>query len=128
MTIQDRATRAVAAVGTLRLLLVLAGVLLLLGVSLYFNVIQWADHRAYVKGEGDRLTAAAALASTKTSAALARGAQNDNTKLLGELGAIVERGREVRVVYRKAANARPLPMQCAPGQARMDAVNAGADP
>lgn len=99
----------------------------LLGLSVALNVRQWADHRAYVKAQDAELRAAAALASTATSARLARGAQGDNRKLMGELSEIVERGRKAKVVYQQAADARPLPAQCAPGQERLDAVNAHAD-
>lgn len=47
----------------------------------------------------------------------------DDRKLLAELDAIAERGRRTRIEYRTAAAAQPLPEQCAPGQARVDAVN-----
>jgi len=59
---------------------------------------------------------------------LARERMRDDTQLLADLDAIATRGQQVRVVYRKAAAAKPLPAQCAPGQARIDAVNRGLGP
>lgn len=58
------------------------------------------------------------------SAALAAKSRTDHTALLAELAAIAERGREVRVVYKTIAAAAPLAPNCAPGKARIDAVNA----
>lgn len=108
---------------------ILAAVLLvlLLAGSVTLNVRQWADHRAYVKGERDRLTAAAAKASAQTSARIATVARQDNAALIGELREIADRAQRTRTVYRQAAARSPLPANCAPGQARIDAVNAGAD-
>lgn len=108
---------------------ILAGLLLLilLALSVTMNVRQWADHRAYVNGEHDRLTAAAAKASAETSARIATAAGRDNTALLGELREIADRAQRTRTVYRQAAARAPLAVNCAPGQARLDAVNAGAD-
>lgn len=50
-------------------------------------------------------------------------AELDQQALTNELRAIAERGREVRTVYRNTINALPV-AACAPGQERMDAVNA----
>ena len=101
---------------------------LLLAGSVYLNVTQWADHRAYRKSEGARLEAAAMKAGLKAVATIAVQKGKDSRVLLDELARIAERARTTRVVYRQAADKRPLPMQCAPGRERMDAVNAGADP
>lgn len=100
---------------------------LLLAGSVTLNVRQWADHRAYVSGEHDRLTAAAAKASAETSGRIATAARQDNSVLMDELREIAERAQRTRTVYRQAAARNPLPTNCAPGQARIDAVNAGAD-
>jgi hypothetical protein len=65
-----------------------------------------------------------------TSGRLAAAAREDRVDLLNDLSAIVERGRQDRVVYRRAAAAAPLAIGCVPGQGRRDAVNAslGAQP
>lgn len=47
----------------------------------------------------------------------------DTAELLSDLEQIAERGRQVRVEYRRAAAAAPLPAGCEPGQGRLDAVN-----
>jgi cytochrome c biogenesis protein ResB len=61
---------------------------------------------------------------------LAAAAREDHTELVNDLSTIAERGRTERVVYRRAAAAAPLRVECAPGQDRVDAVNAmlGAKP
>lgn len=127
MNVLERAAGAVTAkmlAWAIALVLLLAGLLIL---SLIGNATQWADHRAYVKSEGDRLKLAASQAGIKVTSAIAGEARRDNSKLLKDLDEIAERGRRTRVVYRAAADKRPLPMQCAPGKERMDAVNADAD-
>ena len=48
--------------------------------------------------------------------------------ILDELVAIADRAQNTKIVYRQAAAAAPLPTGCEPGQARMDAVNAGLGP
>ena len=40
---------------------------------------------------------------------------------------LVQLGRKTRIEYRNAAAGSPLASNCAPGKARMDAVNAGAE-
>lgn len=47
----------------------------------------------------------------------------DNAELLANLDEIAQRGQRVRVEYRRAAAAAPLPVGCQPGEGRMDAVN-----
>jgi hypothetical protein len=47
----------------------------------------------------------------------------DTAELLSDLEQIAERGRQVRVEYRRAAAAAPLPVGCEPGKDRVDAVN-----
>lgn len=54
---------------------------------------------------------------------LATLAEQDRTDVLQELERIAERGRTARLVYRDAIEKLP-PAACAPGQERMDAVNA----
>lgn len=123
----DRAAGAVTAKILAYAIALILILLALLGLSVTGNITQWADHRAYVKGEADRLKLAAADQTSKINTGLATEARSDNAKLLKDLEEIAERGRTTRVVYRKAADKRPLPLQCAPGQERMDAVNADAD-
>jgi hypothetical protein len=68
--------------------------------------------------------------AASTSDRLAAAARDDRDVILNDLSAIVDRGRQERVVYRRVAAAAPLPVSCVPGQGRMDAVNAslGAQP
>lgn len=54
---------------------------------------------------------------------LASDAAEENRGLTQELAVIVERGRTDRIVYRDAAAASPLAPNCAPGKARVEAIN-----
>ncbi len=123
MAIADRAAKLIAGVGSLRVLIALAVVTALLGLSVYGNAIQWADHRAYRKGEADRLALAASQAGLKVTAALASAKQKDDPKLAAAVSRIEGKVNKLQSQKRPPA----LPIQCAPGQQRMDAVNAGAD-
>lgn len=58
-----------------------------------------------------------------TVADTAKRRNKDDAGLLARLDAIAERAQRTRIEYRTAAAAAPLPEQCAPGQARVDAVN-----
>ena len=60
--------------------------------------------------------------------ALMKQRTTDDADLMADLRAIADRARPLRVEYIQAKTERPLAPNCAPGQARMDAVNAGADP
>lgn len=92
-----------------------------LGLSLYGNYWQWKRAiTANLRAENADLTK-----TVDTVRAIASGAQADQTKLLDRLAAIAERGERQRIVYRQAAAASPLDANCAPGAARMEAVNAG---
>lgn len=100
---------------------ILAG---LLAMSLWLNVRQYGDRRE---------TAAAARAATLedtlgVTAEIARQAQTDNAQLLQRLETIAARGERTRTIYRVAAAAQPLPANCAPGQARVDAINQALGP
>lgn len=96
---------------------------LLLCVSVGLNIRQWADHRAYKKAQAAELRAAANEAGLRVTAAIATAKQKDDPKLIEAVGRI-----EARVNALKDQKRPPvLPAQCAPGKARMDAVNAGAD-
>jgi hypothetical protein len=94
---------------------------LALALSLYGNYWQFkraitANLRADNKALTETLDAVRGIARQKVG---------DDAINYDELRRIVERGRQTRIVYRQAAAAAPLPAQCAPGAARMDAVNAG---
>lgn len=52
----------------------------------------------------------------------------DDAKLLASLQVIADRGQQVRTIYRTAAASAPLADQCAPGAARVDAVNTALGP
>lgn len=96
---------------------------LLLVVSVGFNLRQWSDHRGYVRAQAAELKAAAAQAGLKVAAVIATQKAKDDPKLQNAVSRIEAR------VNKLAAQQRPpaLPIQCAPGKVRMDAVNAGAD-
>lgn len=115
------ATLAAVATGAGRWALILALALL---ASLSLNLWQWERARtAPLRIENRALGAA-----LTTVQALATDATRDNKALLVELDALVERGRTTRTVYRHAAAQAPLPAQCAPGSARIQAVNQGLGP
>ena len=96
---------------------------LLLAASVAANVRQWSDRRAAEREQAAELKAAAAQAGLKVAAAIAAQKQKDDPKLIEAVGRIEAR------VNKLADQKRPpaLPPQCAPGKARIDAVNAGAD-
>lgn len=93
-------------------------------LSLGLNVWQW--RRAETASL--RLENRALGAALTTVNGLAKDAARDNTALLSELDALVERGRVTRTVYHRAAAQAPLPAQCAPGAERIQAVNQGLGP
>ncbi|HGM6050879.1 TPA: hypothetical protein ACKP5I_000962 [Stenotrophomonas maltophilia] len=100
---------------------ILAG---LLALSLWLNVRQYGDRR-----EAAAAARAATLAGTlKVTAGIARQAQTDSAELLQRLETIATRGERTRTIYRAAAAAQPLPANCAPGQARVDAINQALGP
>ena len=96
----------------------------LLALSLWGNVYQYGTKRAEVeKARAD------VLADTlKTTAGIARDKTRDDGELYVALSDLLTR-YDARVRnYRDAATKHPLAANCAPGQARMDAVNAGVSP
>lgn len=96
----------------------------LLAGSAWLNVMQWKRAiAAPLRAENRELRELA-----ERTEALARDATKDNLALIADLDGIVERGRTVRIKYLKAATAAPLPAQCAPGAARVDAVNEALGP
>lgn len=96
---------------------------LLFVLSAGLNIRQWADHRAYVAKQAAELQAAANGAALKVTAVIATAKQKDDPKLVEAVGRIEKRVNAMQTAKRPP----PLPIQCAPGKARMDAVNAGAD-
>jgi len=96
---------------------------LLLAASVAVNVRQWSDRRAAERAQAAELKAEAAQAGLKVAAAIAAQKQKDDPALIEGMQRIEAR------VNKLADQKRPpvLPPQCAPGKARMDAVNAGAD-
>ncbi|PJL78766.1 hypothetical protein B9Y88_08495 [Stenotrophomonas maltophilia] len=100
---------------------ILAG---LLSLSLWLNVRQYGDRR-----EAAAAARAATLEDTlEVTAGIARQAQTDSAELLQRLEGIAARGERTRTIYRAAAAAQPLPANCAPGQARVDAINQALGP
>lgn len=96
---------------------------LLLVLSVGLNLRQWSDHRGYVRAQAAELKAAAATAGLNVAAQIARDKAKDDPKLIEGMQRIEARVGKLASQQRPA----PLPIQCAPGKARMDAVNAGAD-
>ncbi|OWQ68458.1 hypothetical protein [Stenotrophomonas maltophilia] len=100
---------------------ILAG---LLAMSLWLNVRQYGDRR-----EAAAAARAATLEDTlDVTAEIARQARADSAELLQRLEVIAARGERTRTIYRAAAAAQPLPANCAPGQARVDAINQALGP
>ena len=96
---------------------------MLLAASVAVNVRQWSDRRAAERAQAAELKAAAAQAGLKVAAAIAAQKQKDDPKLIEGMQRIEARVGKLASQQRPT----PLPAQCAPGKARMDAVNAGAD-
>lgn len=96
---------------------------LLLCLSVGLNLRQWSDHRGYVRAQAAELRAAAAQAGLKVAAVIATQKAKDDPKLQNAVSRIEARVNKLATQQRPPA----LPIQCAPGQVRMDAVNAGAD-
>lgn len=89
-------------------------------------------HQAYSRYYGKKVDTAQAVAAGFAKAAkvnrdIAETMTTDHKELLKDLGEIAERGRTTKIVYAKAAAAKPLAAVCAPGAARINAVNSGAD-
>lgn len=117
MSLRDTATAWLSAWKWVLLLLVL------LIASVWLNLVQWRD-KAVAKSEARAETLADV---NRANTIIARENVKDGRELIREIAIVAERGRKERVVYRTVAAPRPLPQGCAPGQPRMDAVNAGAD-
>lgn len=123
MSVLDKAASAVTARALAWAIAVVLVLLGLLGLSVMLNVTQWADHRAYVKGEADRLELNSLKVGKETTDKIAQQKAKDDPLLLEGISRIEQRVRDLQ----KRKPPAPLPPQCAPGQERMDAVNAGAD-
>jgi len=95
-----------------------------LGLSVWLNVHQYGSKR---EAAADARAKAYAQALTATGE-VAKQATKDSDQLLDRLEQIAQRGERTRVVYRDAAAAQPLAENCAPGQARVDAINEGLGP
>lgn len=103
-----------------RISLVLAGLLLLSAAG---NL--WQFRRA---ARASAAADAAALSQALSQAqALSQSLGRDAARRQADLDALIERGRQTRVVYRQAARV-PLPANCAPDEGRVQAVNAGLGP
>lgn len=125
----------IAAVPVATVAKIVAVLFLALAISIGGNVWQlWHAGVSAGRAEGEnqrevlqsRVTELGRAAAV--NGAIAKVARADSTALLNDLAVIAERGRTERVVYRRAAAAAPLPVNCQPGQGRMDAVNAALGP
>lgn len=98
--------------------------IVLLALSLWLNVHQYGQRVAAFQ-EGRAVAIEASLGAAQE---IARLAKSDNTKLLDRLDKIAARGERNRTTYSKAAAEAPLPTNCVPGQARVDALNKALGP
>lgn len=98
-----------------------------LAMSVGFNIHQAYSHYFGRKVETAQAVAAGFAKAAKVNRDIAETMTKDHGELVADLAIIVERGRKERVVYAKAAAAKPLAAVCAPGAARVNAVNSGAD-
>lgn len=96
---------------------------LLLVASVALNLRQWSDHRAEQKVRAVEIQAAAYKAGLQVASSIAKQKQKDDPALIEAVGRIEARVSKLQGAQRPP----PLPANCAPGKARMDAVNAGAD-
>lgn len=96
---------------------------LLLVASVALNLRQWSDHRAEQKVRAAELQAAAYKAGLQVASSIAKQKQKDDPALIEAVNRIDARTLRLETQKRPPV----LPPQCAPGRARMDAVNAGAD-
>lgn len=95
-----------------------------LAASAWLNVWQWKRAiSAPLRAENRALSEA-----LETQNGLARDARRDNVQLLERLEAIADRGQRTRTIYRNAAASAPLAQACAPGAARIEAVNQALGP
>lgn len=104
-----------------------ARITLVLGALLLLSVAGnlWQFRRA---ARARAAADAAALSQALSQAqALSRALSHDAAQRQADLDALIERGRQTRVVYRQAARV-PLPANCAPDDARVQAINAGLGP
>lgn len=93
---------------------------LLLCGSLWMNLHQYGNKRAAV----EKARADVYADALKTTASIARLKVPDDKVLLDKVQAIADQRIKRETVYRQAAPT-PMDANCAPGQARMDAVNSG---
>lgn len=111
-----------------RIVLALAIALALsLGANVLLVRARWiAEGEARNQAELDRANAAIAQYSEQAAVteAISKRAAQDNTLLLEHLSEIAKRAQQTKVIYRTAAAEAPLPVNCAPGKARVEAVNA----
>lgn len=92
--------------------------------SAWLNVWQWKRAiNAPLRAENRALNEALEMQNE-----LARDARRDNDQLLDRLDEIADRGQRTRTIYRNAAAAAPLAEACAPGAARIEAVNQALGP
>lgn len=96
---------------------------LLLSGSAWLNVHQYVSNKVALATAPlkDRVTGLEA--AQRTAAALIDDGQKRERGLLSAMDASAATARAAAAIYRRASTAQPLPIQCAPGQARVDAVN-----
>lgn len=103
---------------------------LLLGGSAWLNVHQYVSGKVALATAPlkDRVTGLEH--AQQTAANLISDGQRRERALLAAMDTAEQRARQAGRAYSAAAAKQPLPIQCAPGEARMDAVNRalGAQP
>lgn len=114
-------TRVVSWLGAWKYVLILAG---LLAASLAMNYRQWraavnAKAHAEATQLGQVLKAIGEVGKAKT---------RDDEATFQRLEAIADRAGKARVEYRTITRTQPLPADCQPGAARVDAINRALGP
>lgn len=96
---------------------------LLLGGSVWLNVHQYVTDKVDLATAPLKDRVAGLELAQQQAAGLIADGQARERGLIDALGSATDAARQAGRVYRSAAKAQPLPIQCAPGQPRMDATN-----
>lgn len=99
-------------------------VLALLAISLFFNYRQW---RAAVNAKSHAEATALKQVMNKIDG-ISKAKARDDEATYKRLEAIADRAKGTRVEYRNVADKQPLPVQCYPGEERVNAINKGLGP
>lgn len=96
---------------------------LLLGGSAWLNVHQYVSGKVALATAPLKDRVSGLEQVQRTQAGLIADGQKRERGLLDAMDASAATARAAAATFRRASSAQPLPIQCAPGQARVDAVN-----